>query len=71
MKRYKPNKYRMPSYKMEEMAINNLYSFDSYRDGVQKLMRIYEWKDFWEMDYIKNLSDYDFYEKKERILGKR
>lgn len=63
MKRNNPNRYRTPSYKMEELAINGLHSIDNYRDGVQKLMEIYEWKDYWQMKDIRNMNDQTFYEK--------
>jgi hypothetical protein len=48
------------SYEMEELAIENLnyWSFDNYRNGIEKLLKIYEWshKKYTYYD-IKNFSD--------------
>lgn len=47
---------------MEELAITNLYSINSYRDGVQKLLKIYGWSDNQSNYYsrIQNMTDDEF-----------
>ncbi|HIE59917.1 MAG TPA: hypothetical protein EYP82_08375 [Hydrogenothermaceae bacterium] len=43
------------------MAIDSLYSINGFRDGVQKLLRVYEWRNkTYNHDYIENMSDKDF-----------
>jgi len=53
------NNIKTPSFEMEQMAINSLYyNIDNYRDGVQKLLRVYEWK--YNYYDIENMSDREF-----------
>lgn len=50
------------SYLLEELALN-LYQVNSYRDGIQKLLEIYQWKDTSNPNYysyIKNMTDNEF-----------
>jgi len=55
------NNIKTPSFEMEKMAINQLYSIKDFRDGVQKLLRIYEWTHNQYNYYdIENMSDKDF-----------
>lgn len=55
------NNLKTPSFEMEKMAIDSLYSINGFRDGVQKLLRVYEWTnkthDYWD---IENMSDENF-----------
>jgi len=51
---------KTPSFEMENMAINSLYSIDGFRDGVQKLLGIYNWYDYNKITNIKNKSDAEF-----------
>ena len=37
------NNIKTPSFEMEKMAINSLDYFNGFRDGVQHLLRVYEW----------------------------
>jgi hypothetical protein len=55
------NNLSTPSFEMEKMAINRLHSIDNFRDGVQKLLRIYKWKDkAYTYLNIENKSDSEF-----------
>ena len=49
-----------PSFEMEKMAINQLYSIDNFRDGVQKLLEIYSWYKYDKIIEIQNKSDTEF-----------
>jgi len=55
------NNLKTPSFEMEKMAIGSLYSINGFRDGVQKLLRVYKWTnkthDYWD---IENMSDENF-----------
>jgi hypothetical protein len=55
------NNIKTPSFEMEKMAIDSLYSINGFRDGVQKLLRTYGWThntyDYYD---IENMSDKDF-----------
>jgi len=51
---------KIPSFEMEQMAINSLYSIDGFRDGIQKLLEIYSWYNYSKLLEIKNKSDSDF-----------
>ena len=42
------------------MDINALYEINGFRDGVQKLLEIYNWYDYTKMVNIKNKSDAEF-----------
>lgn len=55
------NKINTPSFEMEKMAINSLHYFNGFRDGVQQLLRIYEWthKTYSHHD-IEKMSDNEF-----------
>ena len=55
------NNLKTPSFEMEIMAINYLYDIDNYRDGIQKLLRAYQWTHK-EYNYyeIENMSDNEF-----------
>ncbi len=49
------------SFEMEKMAIDQLYSINGYRDGVEKLLRIYDWTDNRYSQYdIESMTDDDF-----------
>lgn len=51
------------SFQMEEAAFTHLQSIASYRDGVQQLMKIYNWSDPENPNYhywLSNLSDEEF-----------
>lgn len=51
------------SFEMEEVAINGLHSVSSYRDGVQKLLRLYNWSNPNIQNYhyaLEHASDVDF-----------
>lgn len=39
------NKITTLSFEMEKMAINSLHYFNGFRDGLQKLLKIYNWTD--------------------------
>ena len=53
------NNIKTPSFEMEQMAINSLYyNIDNFRDGVQRLLRVYEWK--YNYYDIENMSDREF-----------
>jgi hypothetical protein len=54
------NNLTTPSFEMEKMAINKLYSIDNFRDGVQQLLSIYNWYNYSEISEIKNKSDSEF-----------
>ena len=55
------NNLKTPSFEMEKMAINQLHSIYNFRDGVQKLLRIYEWTHNQYNYYdIENMTDKDF-----------
>jgi hypothetical protein len=54
------NNLSTPSFKMEKMAINQLYSIDNFRDGVQQLLSIYSWYNHNKILEIKNKSDSEF-----------
>lgn len=49
------------SFEIEEMAVRSLYSILNYRDGVQKLLKIYDWRPNGYSHYqIELMTDYDF-----------
>ena len=48
------------SFKMEEIAIANLAYINSYRDGVQQLLRAYNWISNDGIYTIEDLTDQDF-----------
>ena len=52
--------WKIPSFEMEKMAITQLYSIDNFRDGVQKLLEIYNWYKYDKIIEIKNKSDTEF-----------
>jgi predicted nucleotidyltransferase len=54
------NNFKTPSFEMEKMAITQLYSIDDFRDGIQKLLEIYNWYRYDEIIKIKNKSDTEF-----------
>jgi predicted nucleotidyltransferase len=54
------NNLTIPSFEMEKMAINKLYSIDNFRDGVQQLLSIYNWYNYSKISEIKNKSDDEF-----------
>ena len=54
------NNLKTPSFEMEKMAITQLYSIDNFRDGVQKLLEIYNWYKYDKIIEIKNKSDTEF-----------
>jgi len=55
------NNIKTPSFEMEKMAIDSLYSINGFRDGVQQLLRVYEWTNkTYNHDYVENMSDKDF-----------
>jgi predicted nucleotidyltransferase len=54
------NNLKTPSFEMEKMAINSLYSINGFRDGVQKLLETYNWYRYDEIIKIKNKSDTEF-----------
>jgi len=51
---------KTPSFEMEKMAIDSLYSIDGFRDGIQKLLEIYSWYNYSKLLEIKNKSDSEF-----------
>lgn len=62
MKKWKVNNnIKIPSFEMEKMAIDSLYSINGFRDGVQQLLRVYESRNKTYNHYnIENMSDKDF-----------
>lgn len=55
------NNFKTPSFEMEKMAIDSLYSINGFRDGVQQLLRVYKWTNKTYNHYdIENMSDKDF-----------
>ena len=48
------------SFELENLAINSLHHISSYRDGVQHLLRVYNWLDFAQRYSIENMNDQDF-----------
>ena len=48
------------SFEMEEIAIAYLVYINSYRDGVQQLLRAYNWLGDDDMYLIEDLTDQDF-----------
>jgi len=55
------NNIKAPSFEMEKMAISSLYDFSGFRDGVQQLLKVYNWthKKYNSYD-IENMSDNEF-----------
>lgn len=51
---------KTPSFEMEKMAISSLYSIDNFRDGIQKLLSIYNWYKYDKIIEIQNKSDDEF-----------
>lgn len=55
------NNIKTPSFEMEKLAINSLYNIRDFRDGVQQLLRIYNWTHKTYSHYnIENMSDNEF-----------
>ena len=55
------NNIKTPSFEMEKMAIDSLYNFNGFRDGVQQLLKVYNWRHNEYTTYnIENMSDSEF-----------
>jgi predicted nucleotidyltransferase len=55
------NNINTPSFEMEKMAINSLYYINGFRDGIQQLLRVYQWEHNKYTYYdIENMSDNEF-----------
>lgn len=54
------NNLKTPSFEMEKMAIDSLYSINGFRDGIQQLLEIYSWYKYDKIIDIKNKSDAEF-----------
>ena len=55
------NGLKTPSFEMEKMAIDSLYYINGFRDGIEQLLKIYNWttKSYTSYD-IENMSDGEF-----------
>jgi hypothetical protein len=55
------NNIKMQSFEMEKLAINSFYwGIESYRYGVQELLKVYDWKQQYSFYKIESFSDDDF-----------
>jgi len=64
------NIFNLQSFELEQLAIDNLQIMSNYRDGIEQLLRVYNWSHSqYTYSEIENLSDVDFTKFCHNIFG--